>query len=424
MIIHLDMNSYFATAEQQCDPFLRGKPICIAGKGKGDLPADATPNQNKSSTPNTHQALQAGRSVCAAASIEAKKYGIKSGTSVWEAKAMCPEIILVPADYAKYQFISRQVFSLLEEYSPLIEIFSIDEAFADLKHIKTYTEAAILADEIKYRIKNEIGDYLKCSVGLAENKLLAKLASEMQKPDGLTIIKRDNIKEVLAKTPIEEMCGIGRQFQKRLNALGIKNIAQLGAYPLPNLIKLFGPHSGKNLKQMGQGIDTTPVLPYYLFPSEKSFSHSYTLPKDIRDIKEAKKVLLKLAEKVGRRMRKAKVFGKTIHLYLRFNDFSGFSKQVTVNYVQDGYDIYRTALKILSMYNLEKPIRLIGISVSNLKNNAEESQIIFNQKEESALKATDEINDHFGEFTIFRSTLTKIKDRIENIPDGRNKRIM
>jgi len=400
--MHLDMNSYFATVEQQCNPYLRGKPICIAGKGKNE------------------------RTVCAAASIEAKKYGVKSGTSVWQAKALCPSIQIVPADYQKYQFISRQVFTLLEEYTPKIEIFSIDEAFLDLNHIKTYTEAAVLADEIKLRIRTEIGDYLKCSVGLAENKLLAKLASEKQKPDGLTIIKKDEVVTILEETPIEEICGIGRQLQFRLNQLGIRKVAELGRYPLVNLIKLFGTNTGRLLKQMGQGIDFSYVLPYFEFPAEKSFGHSYTLPSDISDPKEAQKVLLNLSEKVGRRLRKKGFFGHTVHIYLRFHDFTSFSGQMTTHSIQDGFEIYQIGLKMIEEVNSPKPIRLIGISISNLSQEKDITQALltYDQKRERLLEATDKINDHFGEFTIFRAALTKIKNRIENIPDGRNKRIM
>lgn len=402
MILHLDMNSYFATVEQQCNPFLRGKPVCVGGKSDNN------------------------RTVCAAASYEAKKYGVKSGTSVWEAKKLCPHIQVVPADYTKYQFISRQVFSLLSEYSDKVEIFSIDEAFIDLNHIETYTEAAVLAQEIKYRIKNQIGDYLKCSVGLSENKLLAKLASEKQKPDGLTIIKKDDIDVVLSTTPIEDLCGIGRRLQYHLNQLGITKVGELGRYPLDNLIKLFGSHTGLHLQQMGQGIDPSPVLSYFDFPPEKSFGHAYTLPVDISNIDDIKKVLLKLSEKVGRRLRKKGFSGQTIHLYLRFNDFSGTGQQVTTHFIQDGFDIYQTALTILSCQNLQKPIRLISVSISNLSSSQTISQTLFprDKKAQQLLKATDIINDHFGEFTVFRGVLTHIKDRIENIPDGRSKRLM
>lgn len=415
MIMHLDMNSYFATAEQQSNPYLRGKPICIAGKGKNDLPASANA-----------QASQAGRTVCAAASIEAKKYGVKSGTSVWQAKVLCPNIQIVPADYEKYQFISRQVFALLEEYTPKIEIFSIDEAFMDLDHIETYTEAAVLADEIKWRIRTQIGDYLKCSVGLAENKLLAKLASEKQKPDGLTIIKKNDVLAVLEETPIEEICGIGRHLQFRLNQLGIKKVAELGRYPLANLIKLFGINTGQLLKKMGQGIDSSKVLPYFEFPAEKSFGHSYTLPSDISDLEDVKKVLLKLSEKVGRRLRKKGFFGRTIHIYLRFHDFTGFSQQITTHSIQDGFEIYQTGLKMIEKFDFKKPVRLIGISIGNLSQaqDVTPTLLTYDRKREQLLKATDKINDHFGEFTIFRAALTKIKNRIENIPDGRNKRII
>jgi len=403
-IIHLDMNSYFATVEQQSNPFLRGKPVCVAGKGSGE------------------------RTVCAAASTEAKKFGIKSGFGIWEAKKLCPKIIVVPADYAKYQYISQKVFKILESYTPQVEVFSIDEAFADISHaVKDFLDAAPIAMEIKGRIQEEIGEYLKCSIGIAPNKLLAKLASEMVKPDGLTIIKKNDIDKILVKTPIEDFCGIGFRLKKRLNNLGVQTAKELGEFPLKSLIHLFGPHLGNLLHNMGQGRDDSEVLPYYQMPEEKSFGHSYTLPRDLTDTAEVKKVLLKLSEKVGRRLRKAGFMGRTFHLYVRFFDLSGYGQRMTLRaYINDGYQIYKIGERLLERYRPRKPIRMIGISVTNILHTSQISLPLLPEdiREEKVLAALDKINDKYGEFTVFRGALVEVKDRIENIPDGRNKRMM
>jgi DNA polymerase-4 len=402
--MHVDMNSYFANVEQQSNPFLRGKPVCVAGKGSSE------------------------RTVCAALSIEAKRLGCKGPMSVWEAKYICPTIIVVQADYVKYQFISRRLFTILESYTPTLEIFSIDEAFLDVTGIcKNYEEAQKIAYDIKRRLKEEIGDYLTCSIGISHNKLLAKLASEMQKPDGLTIIDKNNIDNVLVRTPIEDICGIGRALTKKLHQLGVKTMTELGHIDLKRLVHFFGPHQAKTLYFIGRGMDENPVLPYYEYPTEKSFGHSYTLPKNIFKTNEAKPVLLKLSETLARRLRQAKVSGQTIHLYVRFSDFTGLSQQTTVSYfINNGLKIYETAINIMRQYKLNKPIRALSITVTNLRRDQDTSQPLLARdiQDEKLTKAVDIINDRYGEFTIFRSSLTKVKNKIQNIPDGRNKRIM
>jgi DNA polymerase-4 len=398
--MHVDMNSYFATVEQQSNPKLRWKPVCVAGK-----------------------VGQTERTVCCAASIEAKKFGIKSGFPVWEAKNLCPQIIIVPADYHKYQFVSSQVFKILESFTPVIEIFSIDEAFLDLSHINSIDKIISIANSIKARIQEDIGDYLKCSVGISYNKLLAKLASEMQKPDGLTIIDKDNVDKILAQTPIEDLCGVGRRLQARLNSLGIHTAKEMGDYPLEKLIKLFGPHQGKLLYLMGQGKDTSPVLPYFEMSPEKSFGHSHTLPRGMSSVADTQKVLLKLSEKVARRMRHNHFFGRTIHVYARFLNWSGVGKRTTLkNPVNDGVEIYRIAKNMLGK---DLPsVRAVGVSMSNLVRSWQVSGSILqeDQRSERLILAQDEVNDKYGEFTVFPAALAKIKDKIEAIPDGRNKR--
>lgn len=397
------MNSYFATVEQQSNPFLRGKPVCVAGKASNE------------------------RTICAALSIEAKKMGCHGPMPVKEAQAVCPDIIVVEADFNKYQYVSRKLFSILESYTPLVEIFSIDEAFIDLTSIvKNHQEATAVAQDIKQRLKDEVGDYLTCSVGIARNKLLAKLASEMQKPDGLTIINECNLSDILATTPADEVCGIGRQIGAKLKMMSIKTMSDLANCPLERLTHFFGPRQAQILQNMGQGIDNSPVLPYFLYPEEKSYGHSYTLPKNIFEASDAEKVLLKLSEKVARRLRKDKVYGRTINLYIRFFDFTSISEQETVSrFINDGLDIYQIGLLILARHKITKPIRAVGVSITNIKKQADTPNLLLADdiKMQKSTKAIDKINDRYGEFTVFRASLTKIKDKVQNIPDGRNKRI-
>lgn len=411
VIMHVDMNSYFATVEQQSNPFLRGKPICVGGKS------------SQTSSGNSPE-----RTVCAALSIEAKKFGLKSGVSVWEARQTCPQLIVVEADYAKYQFVSRKLFKILESYTPMIEIFSIDEAFLDLTGIiKSYNQAEKIAINIKKRLKDEVGDYLTCSVGISYNKLLAKLASEMKKPDGLTILEKSQLEEVFKSIPIEDLCGIGPGHTRKLHQIGIKTVFDLGSYPVEKLMHFFGLRQGKVLHLMGQGSDNTPVVPYFEYPAEKSFGHSYTLPKNVFKESDAEKVLLKLSEKVGRRMRQAKALGRTVSFYMRFGDFTGVGKQITLpRFIDNGLEIYQVGFKIMHDYHITKPIRAIGISMTNLKNSHDTTKSILPNdiKNENLISALDVINDRYGEFTVFRSSLTKIKNKVQNIPDGRNKRIM
>ncbi|MEI6040192.1 MAG: DNA polymerase IV, partial [Candidatus Berkelbacteria bacterium] len=401
---HIDMNSYFATVEQQSNPFLRGKTICVAGKASNE------------------------RTICAALSIEAKQMGCHGPMPVKEAQAVCPGIIVVEADFDKYQYVSRKLFTILESYTPKVEIFSIDEAFIDLTGIiKNHQEAMAVAQDIKQRLKDEVGDYLTCSIGISHNKLLAKLASEMQKPDGLTIIDKNNLADILTTTPVEDVCGIGRQIGAKLKIMSIKTMSDLTNCSLDRLAHFFGPRQAQLLQNMGKGLDNSPVLPYFEYPAEKSYGHSYTLAKNVFTTKDAQQVLLKLSEKVGRRLRQDKVLGRTIGLYIKFFDFTSISEQETVSrFIDDGYNIYQIGLLILARHKITKPIRAVGINISNIKKQTDTPNLLLidDIKSQKTIKATDKINNRYGEFTIFRASLTKIKDKVQNIPDGRNKRLI
>ena len=232
IILHLDMNAFFASVEQQANPELRGKPIAVIGSN--------------------------GRTVITTASYEARKFGVKTGMAIWEAKLKCPQVILVVGDNRKYTYTSTRIFNMMLDYTPLVEVFSIDGAFLDVtRSLKIFGTPERIVYLLKSRIKHSFG--LTCSVGVAPNKLLAKLASDMKKPDGLTIIMPEEVSQVISPLPIKDLCGVGSRMEYNLNLLGIRTIGDLGRFPADILIKKFGV-IGRHLHYMGLGIDDSPVV--------------------------------------------------------------------------------------------------------------------------------------------------------------------
>lgn len=405
IIAHLDMNSYFASVEQQANPFLIGKPVGICGKGNNE------------------------RTVVAAASREAKKIGVKSGFGIWEAQKLCPHLIVIPADYAKYQDISGRVIHILEHYSDMIEIFSIDEAFFELTYTCKFDwgKASKAIIKIKQELKNGLGEWLTASVGIAKNKLIAKLASESKKPDGFTTVQPQDTLNFLFKHQLDDLCGIGRQTKQRLNSLGIYTLKELNKTPLTILRQEFGKISGTYLFLMARGIDNSPVIDSRQLPLEKSFGHSYTLPSDITDKEEIFATIYKLCEKTCRRTRLKNMCGKNIGLYIRFNDFTGFATQKKLDhYIDTGEELY-TSIKILfKQCKVTKPVRLVGVSLGSVieKNARPVSLWQINQKKILCQNSLDKIQDHYGDFAIFPASMVKILKKIQNIPDSRNPRII
>lgn len=402
-ILHVDINSYFATMEQQAYPNLRGKPIGVAGKGRGE------------------------RTVVTGASVEAKKYGVKSGMSTWEALRICPKLIIVPACYERYIFSSKRIFALLERLSPTIDVFSIDEAFADLGEEISWAEAAQLSENFKRLLKTHLGSWVTCSIGISYGKTLAKLASEMKKPDGLTIIRPEDFAKVAATTAIEELCGIGYRLRPRLNRMGVFTIKELGEMPKDMLLEAFGEFTGTWLHNIGNGVDNNLLRSFRSLPQEKSVGHSYTLPRDVHTLEEAKKVLLLLSERVGVRLRRKGLISRGVAVYLRFYDRSGWSQSaLQKEYFNDGRQIYRAAERLLEIFSDSiKPVRLVAVTATNLVQQGQISQALFSEDRdyEQLIHSVDDVNNRYGEFTVFRGSLATIKRKIFNLPDGRNKRI-
>ncbi|MCL4366325.1 DNA polymerase IV, partial [Patescibacteria group bacterium] len=272
---------------------MRGKPIGVTG---GD---------------------RVKRTVLGAASVEAKRFGVKTGMQIWQAKKLCPQIILVSGDSDKYLETTKRFLTILKDYSPYLEVFSIDEAFLELKNASVGNPAIEVAFEIKRRIKQEIGSYITCSVGISYNKLMAKLAGSLQKPDGLVVIPNQKAAmETLDRIELDKICGIGPRIKKRLNNMGIFNFYQLRQAPLENLSASFKSY-GQILYNMARGIDYSVITPFYEKEEVKSIGHRHTIAHDTNDLVEIKQILLKLTELVARRLRTKNLVGKTIHCWYR-----------------------------------------------------------------------------------------------------------
>ena len=377
-ILHIDMNAFFASVEQQANPALRGKPIAVIGRG---------------------------RTVVTTASYEARAFGVKTGMNTWQARQACPQLILVHGDNRKYTWTSQQITRILLDYTPLVEVFSIDEAFLDLTgSLRLFGPAEGIACLIKARIRHCLG--LTCSIGIAPNKLLAKLASEMKKPDGLTIIPPEEIPRIMEGVPVGDLCGIGRKTVRDLELLGIRSCGELGRLPAEILRRKFG-IIGARLKLMGQGIDDSPVIPAEESEEVKSVGHSMTFDCDLHEHGHIMRELLQLAEMVGRRARRYGVAGKTVHLTVRYADFTTFGRQQTRNcHTSDSHEIFKNAATILGGVTLEQPVRLLGISITNLIHKDEQLPLFPDERRQAlAAGAMDMVNNRIGTAAVTFGTL-------------------
>ncbi len=384
-IMHVDMNAFFAAVEQQSNPALRGRPIAVTGSEK--------------------------RSIILTASYEARAFGVKTGMTHFEAFKRCPQLTLVPANNRLYTYVSTGIMALFQDYTPLVEVSSVDEAFLDLSgSLKLFGGVERIAYLIKSRIKARFG--LTCSIGIAPNKLLAKLASEQRKPDGLTISTAEEIPDILEQMPIQELCGIGRRLGQQLHGFGIFTCGQLSRFPLTMLKKKYGV-IGDKLHAMARGIDPSPVIPAEESAPIKSIGHSRTLRHDLDDRQAICAFLLQLAEMVGRRARRYQVSGRIVTLTLRYADFSTLSRQqVQVDYLDGSEEIYRASVKILDNLSLDQPVRLLGVRLSSLRFKVGQLPLFPIERRQYLLtEARDYANDRYGDFTVMFGSLLEQKDK-------------
>jgi len=371
----MDMDAFFASVEELADPALRGKPLVVAGPGE--------------------------RSIITTASYPARRFGIRTGMTVRQAKVLCRQVLVKRADYRKYSDASQKVMSILETFTPDVDATSVDEAFLDLERVPGIFEShRHLGMEVKKRVRAGTG--LTCSIGIARNRLLAKLASGMEKPDGLTILEAGEVSAVLETTPVEKMCGIGPVTTRALHEMGIRTCGQLGRHPVELLRKRFG-SLGERLSGMGRGEDVRISGKDPDGPSQAmSIGHSVTLPEDLTDRRSMEKVLQTLAELVGRRARRHNCRGRSLTVTWRYDDFSTRTRRSTLpEPVCLTQEIYRVATALLKEIEIQRPVRLLGISLSDLSSSGHTLSLLPDEiRKERIQRSVDVVNDRFGEFTL------------------------
>jgi DNA polymerase-4 len=383
IVLHIDMDAFYASVEQLDHPELRGKPVIVGGTSN--------------------------RGVVSAASYEARTFGVRSAMPIFQAKKRCPQGIFVPVRMARYKEMSNEVMEILERYSPIVEQVSIDEAYLDITGQKRLHGSP---EGIAQRIKEEIRKVtsLTCSVGIAPNKFLAKVASEANKPDGLTLIPTKDASQVAQSLPIGKVPGVGKKTVDRLAELKVANLGDLLTLRETALLKAVGKFA-HTLLEYAKGIDESPVVSH---TDAKSISSEETFEENTNDFGLLRKELLLQAEEVGRRLRKNDLKGSTVTLKLRRADFVRITRSVSFSEPTDSTTIlYGWALKLLEAVDLSEKFRLIGIAVSSfVRDQSPWPQLnLFdraNQRDQSwqeVEKAMDSITEKFGREAIKRGSL-------------------
>jgi DNA polymerase-4 len=379
-IAHVDMDAFYASVEIRDDPTLVGKPVVVGG----------APDQ---------------RGVVAAASYEARKYGIHSAMPMARAVRLCPDLVRLPGDPAKYAEVSRRVFEILETFSPLVETISLDEGFLDVTGEEGHFGPP---DALGRRIKDTIREAVRltASVGIAPSKFAAKLASEHGKPDGLVVIEPDGLLAFLHPLPIERLWGVGAKTAPRMHALGIRTIGDLAARDGSWARTQLGEH-GLVLRELALGKDDRPVVPDQAY---KSISSEMTFATDIADRAQLLGLVADQVRTVAARMRREGVLGRTVQLKLRDDTFATRTRRKTLGApTDDGDALYRAARALLEADPLPRPLRLIGVGVSGFVEATAQTLSLFDDAQEPARaadqrfqNALDALEDKFGKGAVRR----------------------
>ena len=380
VILHIDMDAFYASVEQMDNPALRGSPVIVGGISN--------------------------RGVVSAASYEAREFGVRSAMPIFKAKQRCPEGVYLPVRMNRYQEVSRQVMEILKRFSPLVEQVSIDEAYMDISGVdKLLGLPRDIGLEVKRRIKETTS--LTCSIGIAPNKFLAKIASDLEKPDGLTIISPEKVPRFIQRLPIEKVPGVGNkalQTLHKMRVLTLGDVRKLGERELCERTGKFG----ERLLKLSRGIDETPVVPHV---ASKSISTERTLSEDTNDREILKKKLMIQSEMVGKRAREKGVKGTTVTLKLKRADFTQMTRRVTMEEATNSTNtIYEQGLKLLAQVKTSTKFRLIGIGLSNLVAVADipKQLDLFRERDphekswENVERAMDAIKEKFGREAIKR----------------------
>ena len=376
-ILHVDMDAFYASIEQRDDPSLRGEPLVVGGDTRG---------------------------VVAAASYEARKYGIRSAMPMTEARRRCAALVRVAPRMAHYKAVSEQIFDVFGEFSPIVEGLSLDEAFLDVTaSLKLFGDAESIARQIKARIVDRTS--LTASVGVASNKLVAKIASDMDKPDGLVVITPDKLHRRLDPLPVAVIPGIGRETLAKLHRVGIRTVGDLRLADERELSPIFGRFTLKT-RQRAAGVDDRPVVPDR---NEKSISAEQTFDADLVTRRQMEGALMRLTERTSARLRKAGLDAGTVQIKIRQSDFKTFSRQQAVKPPASSTDrLYAVARELLWAWLADYPdarIRLLGVGGSSLIS-AGQGDLFDSGAETGGTpvdRAVDEIRDRFGTASMARA---------------------
>jgi len=373
------MDAFYASVEQRDRPELRGRPVIVGADPRG-------------------------RGVVSAASYEARRFGVHSALPIGRAARLCPEGVFLPVNMDKYAAVSRQIMAILAEFTPLLEPLSIDEAFLDVTQTRAlFGDGAEQGRRIKARILAAVG--LTASIGVASNKFVAKVASDVDKPDGLVVVAAGREAEFLAPLPVSRLWGVGRVTGADLASMGILTIGQLAAIPLDQLRPRFG-RSAAQIAELARGADDRPVEP---FAPPKSMGAEETFDRDHRDLERLRTTLRAQAERVARELREERLAGRTVTLKLRFADFTTITRSHTDDPTQDGLKIYREAFALLDRVALRQSVRLIGLSVSGLMPSGGQLSLLGPDavRRERLAQALDRLVDRFGDHAIRPASLVR-----------------
>lgn len=379
ILFHIDMNCFYASVEQAHNSELKGKALAIAGNPKER------------------------RGILVTCSYEARAKGVYTTMSVWEAKRKCPELILMAPNFERYRQASQAMFSILQSYTPLVEPVSIDEGYIDVTNIVHGQDAMELAESIQMRILHELD--LPCSIGIAPNKFLAKTASDMKKPMGITVLRKRDVSKMLWHLPVIEMHGVGESTAQKLKGLGILTIGDLANIEDYVMKSNFG-KNGLRLKNRANGVDQREVDPNSIYDT-KSIGNSMTFPTDLVELSELIVAIKKLCGKVAKRLDAKNLVGYTVSVMIRDTDWQNSSRSKTVsNAIYKQTDIESIAIALTKKHWNGSPVRLLGVTVSNVMDKKEtvEQLSIFTfekyVKEEPILKIVEELQHKYGKDII------------------------
>jgi DNA polymerase-4 len=382
-ILHADLDAFYASVEVLDDPSLRGKPVIVGGD------------------PNA-------RGVVSAASYEARAFGVHSAMPLRTAHRLCPHGVFLPGRFDRYRELSRQVMRIFASYTPLVEPISLDEAFMDVTASRAaFGDGETIARELKRRVLDEAG--LVVSVGVASNKLCAKVASDLRKPDALVVVPPGGEAAFLAPLPVTRLWGVGPQLRKALADYGVATIGQLAALPEGTLRRRFGVH-GAELRLRAQGVDPSRVV---TSQAPKSVGHELTFNHDVTDPARLEATLLDLAESVASRLRHHDLAAGAVQLKLRYEGFDTITRQAPLGHqVRDSEPLYELGVTLLRRaLSGERAVRLIGLTAINLSNAQQLTLFDAPERTDRIAQSIDAVRERFGEKAITRARLIGHRDR-------------